>query len=65
MGEHKYNPTAIAAKNGELPPKKQIEVVGEKLADYALVHKCLRLQAAIEREISEELRWWIILSGKR
>lgn len=21
MGEHKYNPTAIAAKNGELPPK--------------------------------------------
>ena len=23
MGEHKHNPTAIAAKNGELPPKKQ------------------------------------------
>ena len=23
MGEHKYNPTAIAAKNGELPPKEQ------------------------------------------
>ena len=22
MGEHKHNPTAIAAKNGELPPKK-------------------------------------------
>ena len=21
MGAHKYNPTAIAAKNGELPPK--------------------------------------------
>lgn len=21
MGEHKFNPTAIAAKNGELPPK--------------------------------------------
>ena len=21
MGQHKYNPTAIAAKNGELPPK--------------------------------------------
>ena len=21
MGEHKHNPTAIAAKNGELPPK--------------------------------------------
>ena len=23
MGQHKYNPTAIAAKNGELPPKEQ------------------------------------------
>ena len=23
MGEHKYNPMAIAAKNGELPPKEQ------------------------------------------
>ena len=22
MGAHKYNPTAIAAKKGELPPKK-------------------------------------------
>lgn len=22
MGEHKHNPTAIAAKMGELPPKK-------------------------------------------
>lgn len=21
MGQHKYNPTAIAAKNGELPPR--------------------------------------------
>jgi hypothetical protein len=21
VGQHKYNPTAIAAKNGELPPK--------------------------------------------
>ena len=23
MSEHKYNPTAIAAKNGELPPKER------------------------------------------
>ena len=23
MGEHKRNPTAIAAKNGELPPKER------------------------------------------
>ena len=23
MGQHKYNPTAIAAKNGTLPPKER------------------------------------------
>ena len=23
MSEHKYNPTAIAAKNGQLPPKER------------------------------------------
>lgn len=23
MGQHKHNPTAIAAKNGELPPKER------------------------------------------
>ena len=23
MGQHKHNPTAIASKNGELPPKEQ------------------------------------------
>lgn len=23
MGEHKYNPTAIAAREGKLPPKKK------------------------------------------
>ena len=23
MGEHKYNPTAIAARDGKLPPKKK------------------------------------------
>ena len=23
MGQHRHNPTAIAAKNGELPPKKR------------------------------------------
>ena len=24
MGQHKYNPTAIKAKNGELPPKPKM-----------------------------------------
>lgn len=27
MGQHKYNPTAIKAKNGELPPKPKKEVI--------------------------------------
>lgn len=26
MGQHKYNPTAIAARNGELPPKEQLKL---------------------------------------
>lgn len=25
MGQHKYNPTAIAAKNGELQPKPKLK----------------------------------------
>ena len=30
MGAHKYNPTAIAAKNGELPPKKKTPTMSKK-----------------------------------
>lgn len=30
MGEHKRNPTAIAAKNGELPPKKKSKLSKRK-----------------------------------
>lgn len=30
MGEHKHNPTATAAKNGELPPKKKPMGTAEK-----------------------------------
>ena len=26
MGQHKHNPTAIAAKNGELPPKFLVDL---------------------------------------
>ena len=26
MGQHKHNPTAIAARNGELPPKEQLKL---------------------------------------
>ena len=45
MGEHKYNPTAIKAKNGEIEPKKKpsanlitkaevYEVIKDKLPMY-------------------------------
>ena len=55
MGQHKYNPTAIAAKNGELPPKpkkkskRQVEreiyakcqeiIYGNMIEAYAKIQK--------------------------
>ena len=38
MGQHKYNPTAIAAKNGELPPKP--EKMSKREAERLLYAKC-------------------------
>lgn len=32
MGQHKYNPTAIAAKNGEIPPKPKLPSKREREA---------------------------------
>ena len=37
MGQHKHNPTAIAAKNGELPPKEQPKLSKRQMD--ALIHK--------------------------
>ena len=37
MGQHKHNPTAIAAKNGELPPKEQPRL--SKRQRDALIYK--------------------------
>lgn len=37
MGQHKYNPTAIAAAKGELPPKPK--KVGKREADRLLYAK--------------------------
>lgn len=39
MGEYKHNPTAIAAKNGKLPPKKKPMGTAES---RALVHAWIR-----------------------
>lgn len=52
MGEHKHNPTATAAKNGELQPKQRI--CGSKADAYKMVHDVLCKKTAlgvIEREI--------------
>lgn len=38
MGQHKHNPTAIAAKNGELPPKP--EKLSKREMDRIMYAKC-------------------------
>ena len=38
MGQHKYNPTAIAAKNGELPPKPK--KLSKRETERLLYAKC-------------------------
>lgn len=37
MGQHKYNPTAIKAKNGELPPKPK--KISKKESDRIIMEK--------------------------
>lgn len=52
MGEHKYNPTAIAAKNGELKPKQHTCV--SKADIYKMVYDYLYEKTdldVIEQEI--------------
>lgn len=41
MGQHKHNPTAIAAKNGELPPKP--EKTGKREAERMLIREIERI----------------------
>lgn len=38
MGQHKYNPTAIKAKNGELPPKAR--PISKRESDRIMYAKC-------------------------
>lgn len=55
MGQHKHNPTAIAAKNGELPPKKRERRLtkrqAERLLKAEILRRCTPLYA-----LSPELR---------
>nr|DAM30847.1 MAG TPA: hypothetical protein [Caudoviricetes sp.] len=49
MGQHKHNPTAIAAKNGELPPKKRERRLtkrqAERLLKAEILSRCTLLYA--------------------
>lgn len=44
MGQHKHNPTAIAAKNGELPPKPK--PMGKRDTERLLIRKIERITGA-------------------
>lgn len=41
MGQHKYNPTAIAAAKGELPPKHK--KMGKRESERLLYAKCAEI----------------------
>lgn len=41
MGQHKYNPTAIAAKKGELPPKPK--KMSKRESERLLYAKCAEI----------------------
>lgn len=45
MGQHKYNKTAIAAKNGELPPKPKSKsnCLSKREVDRIVYNKCREL----------------------
>ena len=42
MGQHKHNPTAIAAAKGELPPKKREQRLTKRQAERLLLLKIIR-----------------------
>lgn len=43
MGQHKHNPTAIAAAKGELPPKQREKRLTKRQAEVLLRKKILDL----------------------
>ena len=46
MGQHKYNPTAIAAKEGKIPPKKKRR--GKRQSEWLM-------QKMIENELRKRI----------
>lgn len=48
MGEHKYNPTAIKAKNGEIEPKKKSVNLITKAEVYEMIKDKLPMYREME-----------------
>lgn len=51
MGQHKYNPTAIKAKNGEIEPKKKSANPITKAEVYEMIKDKLPLYREVEAAI--------------
>lgn len=46
MGQHKHNPIAIAARNGELPPKRREKRLTKRQSEYLLRRMILNVMHA-------------------
>lgn len=60
MGQHKHNPTAIAAAKGELPPKKRERRLTkrqtERLLKTEILSRCTPL-LALPPELQQNRKW--------
>lgn len=48
MGQHKYNPTAIAAKEGKIPPKTKKKRLSKRQSEWLM-------QKMIENELRKRI----------
>ena len=54
MGQHKYNPTAIKAKNGEIPPKPpRISKREQQREQLRMIDAEIRKRMGIDRILEE------------
>ena len=72
MGQHKHNPTAIAAAKGELPPKKRERRLTKRQAEKAIAAENYtnnrpipRLAGWDGRSYCRRYALWLIISGAR
>ena len=63
MGAHKYNPTAIAAKEGKLPPKapKPSKRYREAVLQNAVENACRKIVGIAPCDLTDSYtdgQWW-------